>query len=109
MGEILLIEDSPETAFIIKKALAPDDQVTECGTLAEARRRLRENRYELILLDVSLPDGDGFEFLSSLNGPEGIPSPVLFITAKSAVSDQVLGYSLGAEDYIIKPVHPILL
>src|SRR5262249_2035553 len=65
---------------------------------------------ELLLLDVTLPDGDGFHFFSHLQNKEGCKDlPVIFLTAKDSVSDKVLGISLGAEDYIIKPFAAIEL
>jgi DNA-binding response OmpR family regulator len=102
-----MVEDSPEVAVTIKKALEPEDRVTACATLAEARAKLRSARYQLVLLDVSLPDGSGFDFLSDLRAANDAElPPVFFITGKDGVSDQVLGYALGADDYIVKPIQP---
>lgn len=110
MDHILLIEDSPESVHVIKRALEPEHCVTASATLSCARAQLQKGAYDLILLDVSLPDGDGFEFLADLNQSQANHQcPVFFLTSKAGLADQVLGYSLGADDYIIKPVQPVLL
>lgn len=110
MGSVLLIEDDEEMVFIIRKALEPEHQVTSASSLAKATELLQQHSYQLILLDVTLPDGDGFEFFSELKNSSNIRLvPVLFLTGKSSTADQVLGLSMGAEDYLIKPVQPILL
>jgi DNA-binding response OmpR family regulator len=70
----------------------------------------RLNLFHLILLDVLLPDGDGFEFFNDIQKKKNLSTtPVIFVTGQANVSDQVLGFSLGAEDYIIKPVYPLIL
>lgn len=67
---------------------------------AEAADFLEKNRYDLILLDVMLPEIDGFELMDYIRPLE---IPVIFLTAKAAVQDRVKGLKLGAEDYIVKP------
>jgi DNA-binding response OmpR family regulator len=110
MGSILLIEDDEDIVFIIRKALEPEHYVTSVSLLSKATELLNSHSYQLILLDVMLPDGDGFHFLSDLKNSSSIRTmPVLFLTGKSSTADQVLGFSLGAEDYMIKPIQPILL
>ena len=63
-------------------------------------RKIEEKRYDLILLDIMLPDMDGYELIDYIKQFE---IPVIFVTAKTAVSDRVKGLKLGAEDYISKP------
>lgn len=69
-------------------------------TVVQAADLLENNRYDLVLLDVMLPGFDGFELMEYIRPME---IPVIFITARNAVSDRVKGLKAGAEDYIVKP------
>lgn len=68
-------------------------------TCAKARYLVREERFSLVLLDVNLPDGDGFALCRWIGGR----TPVLFLTARDLEEDALQGYELGAEDYVTKP------
>lgn len=72
--------------------------------LTEAKKALEDKTPDLILQDVMLPDGDGFEFIKQLKEKKDIP--VIFMTAKIAESDRIMGFELGADDYITKPFSP---
>lgn len=105
---ILLIDDSPEVYPLVKNALGVNYKVTLAGTIAQGRevlsQALTQTPFDLILLDVSLPDGDGFGFCGELRGSETFKEiPVIFLTGKAQVSDKVTGFNLGADDYIVKP------
>lgn len=105
---LLVIEDAKSTQLIIRGILAADYDLTFADTLAEARACLAENTFNLILLDVELPDGIGFDLLTEL--VETHPDlPVLLITARTNTTDKLMGFSLGAEDYISKPFEPLEL
>ncbi|MGE3975362.1 MAG: response regulator transcription factor [Bdellovibrionales bacterium] len=107
MHNILLIEDSEPIKDLVCHSLGADFKVAWVSRLQEATKILNENSFDLILLDVGLPDGDGFKFFSLLlNSHRFKKIPVIFLTAKDDVSDKVLGISLGAEDYIVKPFQP---
>lgn len=98
---ILVVEDDPGVAGAIVDALrARGHGVLRVGTAAEAR----ELRYEvdLVLLDLGLPDGDGFDVLRDIRRSSDIP--VLVLTARDAERDVVRGLHLGADDYLVKPV-----
>ena len=71
-------------------------------TCAKARYLVREERFSLVLLDVNLPDGNGFE-LCKLIKPQHLDTIVIFLTANDQESDQIRGYEVGAVDYITKP------
>src|SRR5579859_7665387 len=104
MHRILIVEDDEGTTLLIKRSIGSEYAVTTCSTLKNAREELQRTRFDLILLDIGLPDGDGFQFMATLkNLPEHCDIPVFFLTTKSSVSDQVMGISLGAEDFLIKP------
>lgn len=110
MEKILFIEDDSESLFAVQKALENDYEVISCTTLKEAKEQADRQEFNMILLDVSLPDGDGFQFLAHLkNIKKHQEIPSLFISGKSSISDQIVGYTLGAEDYIVKPIHPSVL
>ncbi|MDQ3196697.1 MAG: sigma-54 dependent transcriptional regulator [Pseudomonadota bacterium] len=103
-ARILLIEDEALFARAVKKRLEKAGH--ECalaGTLANGRELLRNSPPELILLDLRLPDGNGFDFLAELRG-DGKAPPVIVLTAYGEISDAVQAMKLGAGDYLKKPV-----
>ena len=110
MADILVIEDDASTLHLLKRTLEPEHAVHGKSDLKSAREALRNRNFDLLLLDVLLPDGDGFDFAEELRKHGRLDDlPLLFITAKSSVADQVLGLSIGADDYIIKPIVPLVL
>ena len=99
----LLIEDNARLASAIVERLRLDGHaVDHAETLDVARAMLEVTRYDLMLLDIMLPDGDGRALLQSRREGAG-HCPVIVITARSAVSDRVGLLDLGADDYITKP------
>lgn len=102
MKSILLVEDSKEIFTMVSQALDTIADITWSKTLAESRVRLKENSFDLILLDVELPDGNGVDLCSEIqsNDPN---SSIFFLTSHAGLSDKVLGFSAGADDYISKP------
>jgi DNA-binding response OmpR family regulator len=109
-ANVLVVEDSREIQLIVSAALAPLASVSFASTVAEALAVVQQRQFSLILLDVHLPDGDGFKFLSVFRTQFGeAPIPVIFLTAKSELEDKLLAFSLGAEDYIVKPFEPLEL
>lgn len=101
MKKILLIEDDHALAMGTTYTLKNEGyEVIPAGNLAEAREKIKEA--DLILLDVMLPDGDGFSFLEEMN-EKGIDTPVIFCTAVGDESNIVRGLDLGADDYVSKP------
>lgn len=98
----LLVEDNSELADAVAKRLAMDGHaVDHATTLAEAEDCLAGATYDLILLDVMLPDGDGRDFL--VRNRTFLETPVIMLTARSQVSDRVGALDQGADDYITKP------
>lgn len=99
---ILIVEDDSALAIGLCRALTSTEyQTVECHNLREARRALQSNSYALILLDVNLPDGSGFDFLQKIKQTYNIP--VILLTANDLETDIVAGLELGADDYITKP------
>ncbi len=101
MIHILVVEDEQPISNLIRMSLTKEGYHCACAfDGAEAADFLEKNRYDLILLDVMLPEIDGFELMDYIRPLE---IPVIFLTAKAAVQDRVKGLKLGAEDYIVKP------
>ncbi|MDA8746685.1 response regulator transcription factor [Litoreibacter sp.] len=99
----LLVEDNLTLAKALCDRFALEGHVADhAETLADADLSMRTVSYDMILLDIMLPDGDGREFLSAHRLAEN-PTPVIVLTARSEVSDRVGLLDLGADDYITKP------
>ena len=100
---ILLIEDEAALARPLKEHLEADQNIVEWfGTLEEADAALRTLDYDVVLLDLHLPDGDGLLFLSALRA-RALRTPVIILTARDKVSDRIDGLNRGADDYVVKP------
>lgn len=103
--KLLLIEDEKSLRETIEKYFTGEGSICEtCGDLETAREKLALYNYDCILLDIGLPDGDGFavlEYLKKHSKNEG----VLIISARNSLDDKIKGLNLGADDYITKPFH----
>ncbi|MCL1788463.1 MAG: response regulator transcription factor [Defluviitaleaceae bacterium] len=98
---ILIVEDEPSISNLINVNLTAEGYHCTCALDGQAAADLIEaNQYDLILLDIMLPEIDGYELLEYIK-PMG--TPVIFITAKGATGDKIKGLKLGAEDYLVKP------
>ena len=103
MESIFLLEDDQTLGRGIGMALeGPGRAVTLAGTLQEGRAILAQNRFDLLILDINLPDGSGLELLRQLRGA-GNNTPVILLTANDLELDEVTGLEAGADDYITKP------
>ena len=102
---ILIVEDEPGIADTLQYALRTDGfDASCCATGEEALQRLREQGAALVILDVGLPDMNGFEVFKRLRAFSDVPA--LFLTARSDEIDRVVGLELGADDYVAKPFSP---
>ncbi len=100
---ILIVEDDRELAQILAQGFDEHHiEVVVADTIAQGRERAALGTYEVILLDVLLPDGSGFDLCALLRG-RGITTPILMLTARDAIDDRVRGLEAGADDYLIKP------
>jgi two-component system OmpR family response regulator len=102
-GGLLVVDDEP----FLREAVAASlrflgFQVTTADTAAGALRLARDRPFDLVVLDVMLPDGDGFEVVRRLRR-DGFGVPVIFLTARDTEADKVAGLSLGGDDYMTKP------
>lgn len=102
MQRILLLEDDTTLGNGIRLALqSPLVQITLCRTLAQGKAEAAENNYDLLILDVNLPDGSGLELLEQVRQSSNLP--VIVLTANDMEMDVVTGLEAGADDYITKP------
>jgi len=101
--KILLIEDDMDLGNGIRIALTDKGMdVTWVRQLADAQSQLEQRGFDLLLLDLGLPDGDGMGLLAGLRRKrEGVP--VLILSARDALSERLLGLDTGADDYLVKP------
>ena len=103
MSRILIVEDEARIAAFVEKGLRANGFATEVATDGEeALRRARIGRFDLLVLDLGLPDIDGFEVLRRLREWDRT-LPVLILTARDTVRDTVAGLDAGADDYLTKP------
>jgi len=101
----LIVDDSPKLAASIRDALQSQGHTADiAATGADGQRLAREGRYDLFILDVMLPDTEGFLICRDLRRM-GISQPVLMVSALSAVEHRVAGLDYGADDYVTKPFH----
>jgi len=99
---LLIVEDEPKTGSYLRKGLIESGFMTDlAATGADGLNLALERDYELIVLDVMLPEMDGWSVLRQLRASKD--TPVLLLTARDGVSDRVKGLELGADDYLVKP------
>ncbi len=103
MAQILIIEDEPGISSFISKGLrAAGFQSTVVETGADGVAHALTDGYDLLILDIGLPDMDGFEVVRRIRG-QGVTTPVIILTARSSVDDRVAALEGGADDYMPKP------
>ncbi len=103
MDKILIVEDSMELSGVLCRNLQEEGfAVSAASCLAQARKAL-DSGIDLCLLDLNLPDGDGFSFCRYLG--ENTAIPVILLTVRDDAQDMVQGLAIGADDYVTKPFH----
>ncbi|HOO44586.1 MAG TPA: response regulator [Deltaproteobacteria bacterium] len=102
--KILIVDDEPANIKVLGEMLMYNYQISIAGSGPEAIQLARSNLPDLILLDIVMPDIDGYAVCKQLKEEESTSKiPVIFITAKNAEEDEKKGFDLGAVDYITKP------
>ncbi|HAU56157.1 MAG TPA: DNA-binding response regulator [Comamonadaceae bacterium] len=102
----LIVEDDTGIAGGLEATLRSVGYAVDvCSTLTDAGAALRVEAFDLVLLDLGLPDGDGIDWLRRLR-QEGRTLPVIIMTARDALPDRVAGLDQGADDYLVKPFAP---
>lgn len=108
MNRILIIEDDVALSNGIVYALIADNCVfVQAYDLATAKEQIKSKSFDLIILDINLPDGNGLELLAEIR--ETLDLPVIVLTANDMETDIVTGFELGADDYIAKPFSLMVL
>lgn len=103
MSNVLLVEDDTTLAFGIEYTLKNEGfNAIVAENLTEARKAFELNKFDIVLLDVKLPDGNGYEFCKEIRMSSKIP--IIFLTSCNDEPNVVMGLDLGADDYISKPV-----
>jgi DNA-binding NtrC family response regulator len=103
-AKILIVDDEPNTIMTMRRALELEGyEVKTAGSIGEAKDRLREERAELCLLDVRLPDGDGLDFLER-ESQAGSTLPTIMMSGHATIDDAVRATRLGARDFLEKPI-----
>ena len=106
MSRILVVEDEPGIAFALDADLRAEGYSVRVATAGDEALRLARNEpFDLILLDVMLPGTDGFDVCRELRR-SGLRIPIILLTAKSHEAEKVMGFELGADDYVTKPFSP---
>jgi len=104
-NKVLVIEDEPDIRKTLEYNLSREGYTVEgCGSIEEANTFLENPSYSIILLDLMLPDGSGLDLCKQIkSNPETNETPILILTAKDDEVDKVVGFELGADDYVTKP------
>ena len=101
--KLLVVEDEAPTAAFLRRGFSEEgfavDVVADAGSADEA---VAVNEYDAVVLDVMLPEGDGFSLCRRWR-ERGLTTPILFLTARDEIADRVHGLTLGADDYLVKP------
>lgn len=101
--KILIVEDEPKVAAVLRKGLTDERfDVAVATTIGAAWEAIKVSAYDLVILDVMLPDGDGFDLCRRVR-QSGENVPILMLSARSLVVDRVRGLDTGADDYLTKP------
>lgn len=107
---ILVVDDDKTNLTLAQKILLPEYRIAACNSGAAALKYLENNRPDLILLDINMPDMDGFEVMEQLRMREDTASiPVIFLTADNLSQTEVKCFQMGAMDFVTKPFMPDIL
>ena len=103
--KVLIIEDNAELAENVHGFLVREGYVCEvCCNHSDARKKLAAYKYDCVILDIMLPDGNGLNLLQFIRS-EKIESSILIVSAKNSLDDKITGLESGADDYLTKPFH----
>lgn len=102
---VLVVEDEPSILDTVVYALETEGiSVVGVGTCAEASARILAEPFDLLILDVGLPDGSGMDLCKQVRATSAVP--VIFLTARSSEVDRIVGLEIGGDDYVVKPFSP---
>ncbi len=105
MEKIIVIEDNESIREAVASYLRLDNyEIYEFGRLAGVLEAVKMKNPDLIILDVMLPDGNGFQLAKKIRSISDVP--IIFLTAKTSESDRITGFEIGGDDYVVKPFSP---
>jgi DNA-binding response OmpR family regulator len=105
LASILIVEDEIQTRKLVQHLLEREGMsVTSAGSVAEALGEVNRREFDLILLDVLLPDGNGFDACRRIR--ERHRMPIVILSTRRQLEDRVTGLEIGADDYVVKPFEP---
>lgn len=109
MKRILLIEDSPDSVLLVKQTLGSAYHIVTVARASEALAEAGKASFDLIVLDIALPDGNGLKLCAELHNQNSTHNnvPIVFLAGKGQAADMVMGFSLGGDEYIVKPFEPV--
>ncbi|MFD1957496.1 response regulator transcription factor [Paenibacillus thailandensis] len=109
MANILIVDDDPDIRELIRFYMLEEAfQVLEAGNGKEAVKEMRKRHVDLVVMDVMMPDMDGWELCSHIK--EHYPEvPIIMVTAKRETTQKIKGFNMGADDYLVKPFDPLEL
>ncbi|MFO7298349.1 MAG: response regulator transcription factor, partial [Pseudomonadota bacterium] len=103
-AHILIVDDEPKVRLLLRRCFESEGyKVTEAGGSAEALQLLSQSTFDLVTLDLNLPDGDGLAVAREIRAK--LSTPIIMVTGKGDTIDRVVGLEIGADDYITKPFH----
>lgn len=103
---MLVVDDEPQIAEVLAAYFQREGfDVRACGTVAEAMHAVEQSAPDMLILDITLPDGSGLDVLRAASKP-GARIPTIMLTARSEEADRIIGLELGADDYVTKPFSP---
>ncbi len=102
MTEVLIVEDNDLIRNAVSECFAVSGyDVTAAANVHEAERALASHSFEALILDIMLPDGNGYELAQEIRKDRN--TPIVFLTAKDSESERIIGFEIGADDYVVKP------
>ena len=103
MSKVLIVEDDADLRGVLLRGLREEGfEATGAGSGAELLERFGEEAPNVLIVDIGLPDADGRDVCQALRA-QGVRTPVLFLSARDALTDRVTGFSAGGDDYVTKP------
>lgn len=108
-GKVLIVDDDPAVRKVLAKVLQSNDiESFQAADGGEALRLIKENQYDLVILDIMMRGIDGFEVVQAVRS-QGIDTPIIILSGRNEDYDTLYGLDIGADDYITKPFNPVLL
>ncbi|MFD0589493.1 response regulator transcription factor [Paenibacillus sp. GCM10027627] len=104
--KVLIIDDEEDIVRLLETVLKKEgiEQIVTAGTAKDGVRQFQREAPDLVLLDIMLPDGEGYEVCKEIRAVSNVP--ILFLSAKTEEIDKILGFAIGGDDYISKPFSP---